>query len=131
MELNIKTKMREELIDVTNLIERNLAIDYGVVHLFVPHATCGLTLNENADPNLPKDITNFLNGLVEKGGWMHDKIDDNADAHIKASIIGSSLMIPVAKKRLQLGTWQNVFLCEFDGPRERKMLLNFIPSRLE
>ncbi len=129
MELIIRTSKREELVDITNLIEDNLKIEKGIIHIFVPHATCGITINENADPNLPKDISDFLNKLVKKGVWLHDRIDSNADAHIKNSLIGNSTSIPVYDRKIQLGKWQNIFLCEFDGPRKRKIILNFIEEK--
>ena len=131
MELIIKTSKREELIDITNLINKKIKINNinkGIIHLFVPHATAGITINENADTNLPKDISDFLNKLVAKGIWMHDRTDGNADAHIKASLIGNSVSVPFSEGALQLGTWQNIFLCEFDGPRKRKILLNFLKT---
>jgi secondary thiamine-phosphate synthase enzyme len=127
MELSINTNKREELVDITSLVEKNIDIKNGILHIFIPHATAGITINENADPNLPEDITDFLNKLVKKGIWRHDKIDNNADAHIKASLIGNSVLIPVRDNKMQLGTWQNIFLCEFDGPRKRKIILSFIP----
>lgn len=126
MELTIKSSKREQLIDITDLIEEKIDIDKGILHIFIPHATAAVTINENADPNLSKDITNFLNSIVPKGKWMHDRIDNNADSHIKASLIGNSVTIPIKDKKLQLGTWQNIFLCEFDGPRQRKVIVNFI-----
>ena len=127
MELSINTNKREELIDITSLIEKNIDIKNGILHIFISHATAGITINENADPNLPEDINDFLNKLVKKGIWKHDKIDNNADAHIKASLIGNSVFIPIKDNKMQLGTWQDIFLCEFDGPRKRKIILNFIP----
>jgi secondary thiamine-phosphate synthase enzyme len=129
MELTVKTNYREELIGITDLIEEKLSIENGLLHVFVPHASCGITINENADPNLPKDIIYFLNKVVPKGKWKHDEIDGNADAHIKASLMGSSVMIPVKNGELQLGRWQDIFLCEFDGPRERKIILTFIENK--
>ena len=129
MGLSINTNNREELVDITSLIEKNIDIKNGILHIFIPHATAGITINENADPNLPEDINNFLNKLVEKGIWKHDKIDNNADAHIKASLIGNSVFIPVKDNQMQLGNWQNIFFCEFDGPRKRKIILNFIPIK--
>ena len=130
MELIIKTNKREELIDITNLINEKInEDDNGIIHLFVAHTTAGITINENADANLPKDISNFLNKLVAKGIWMHDKIDGNADAHIKASLIGNSVSIPIKNGKMELGQWQNIFLCEFDGPRKRKILLNFLKTK--
>lgn len=130
MELIIKTNKREELIDITNLINEKInEDDNGIIHLFVAHTTAGITINENADANLPKDISNFLNKLVAKGIWMHDKIDGNADAHIKASLIGNSVSIPIKNGKMELGQWQNIFLCEFDGPKKRKILLNFLKTK--
>jgi len=130
MELIIKTNKREELIDITNLINEKInEDDNGIIHLFVAHTTAGITINENADANLPKDISNFLNKLVAKGIWMHDKLDGNADAHIKASLIGNSVSIPIKNGKMELGQWQNIFLCEFDGPRKRKILLNFLKTK--
>ena len=126
MQLKIKTHKREELVDITDLIRHRIPISQGVVHIFVFHTTAGITINENADPNLPTDILNFLNKLIPQGRWLHDKIDNNADAHIKASLIGSSISIPVEEGKLQLGTWQNIFLCEFDGPRERNIIVSFL-----
>jgi len=126
MEIEIQTTKREELIDITKIIEEKINIKNGILHLFVPHATAGLTINENADPNLKEDIVNFLNKLVKKRVWLHDSIDDNADAHIKASLIGNSLTVPIKNNKMQLGTWQDIFLCEFDGPRKRKIIINFI-----
>ncbi len=129
MELEVETKQREELVNVGGLIEDNLQIGEGVVYVFVPHATCGITINEGADSNLPKDISNFLTNLVPQGKWMHDKIDSNGDSHIKTSLIGNCIFVPVRKGKLNLGIWQNIFLCEFDGPRKRKIMLNFVETK--
>lgn len=129
MEITVNTNKREELVDISDLISEKIEIDKGVLHVFVPHATAGITINENADPNLPKDISNFLNGLVPQGKWLHDRIDNNADAHIKTSLIGNSVSIPIEKGKLVLGTWQDIFLCEFDGPRKRKVIINFIGGK--
>jgi len=129
MELTIKTNNREELVDITNLIEDKIKeINKGIINIFIPHATAGITINENADQNLPKDISNFLKNLIPQGRFMHDRIDNNADAHIKASIIGNSVSVPVESGKMRLGTWQNIFLCEFDGPRQRKIILNKIST---
>ena len=125
--IEIQTNKREELIDITEMVSEKISIREGLVSLFVPHATAAITINENADPNLPKDIINFLDKLVEKGVWLHDKIDNNADAHIKSSLIGNFVLIPICNKKLQLGTWQDIFLCEFDGPRKRRIIINEIP----
>lgn len=130
MHLEIKTNKREELIDITREVEDSLQKEKdkekGIVHVFIPHATAGITINENADSNLPKDISNFLSSTVPKGKWMHDRIDNNADAHIKTSLIGNSVSVPFENGKLILGKWQDIFLCEFDGPRKREVILNFI-----
>lgn len=127
-ELVISTKKKEELVDITSLVKEEISIKEGILHIFVPHATAGITINENADPNVPKDIINFLNKAIPKGKWLHDAIDNNADSHIKASLVGSSVSIPIKDGRMLLGKWQSIFLCEFDGPRERKIILNIIPA---
>lgn len=126
MKSEINTSKREELINITELVRKEINIKEGLIHIFIPHATAAITINENADPNLPKDITDFLNKLVKKGIWKHDKIDGNADAHIKASLIGNSVIIPVKDGKMLLGRWQDIFLCEFDGPRKRNVILSFI-----
>jgi secondary thiamine-phosphate synthase enzyme len=126
MELKIKTSEREEIIDITNLIKKEIKTQKGILHIFIPHTTAGITINENADPNIPQDFLNFFEKIVPKGKWLHDKIDGNGDAHIKALITGCSIFIPIEDGKLKLGEWQNIFLCEFDGPRERKVILSFI-----
>jgi secondary thiamine-phosphate synthase enzyme len=89
----------------------------------VPHATAAVAINENADPNIGEDLQEALAKLIPEGVWRHDRIDDNAAAHIKAAIIGPSEMVPVKNGTLLLGTWQSLMLVEFDGPRERKVLV--------
>ncbi|RMD45705.1 YjbQ family protein [Candidatus Pacearchaeota archaeon] len=128
MEIFIQSKKREELIDITSMVEEKIKISNGIVNLFVPHATAAITINENADPNLPLDISSFLKEKVKKGIWLHDRIDNNADAHIKSTLIGPSITIPVSNKKLLLGTWQNIFFCEFDGPRKRKIIITEVKN---
>ncbi len=128
-EIFVTTQNREELVDITSLIQKNIDIKIGIMHAFVPHATAGITINENADPNIPKDICNCLRKLVPQGKWMHDKVDGNGDAHIKTALVGNFVFVPVNGGKLQLGRWQDIFLCEFDGPRKRKIVLNFIPLK--
>lgn len=128
-ELTINTGQREEFIDITELVNQQIKIKDGILHLFVQHATAGITLNENADPNVPKDIINFLSKAVPRGKWLHDNVDGNADSHIKASLIGNSVSAPIKDGKLQLGTWQAIFLCEFDGPRKRKIILTEIAGQ--
>jgi len=96
--------------------------------IYVPHATAAVTINENADPNITKDIIKAINKIVpEHDNYLHDSIDNNAAAHIKSTLIGVSTAIPISSGHLQLGTWQDIFLCEFDGPRShRKVIVEII-----
>ena len=132
-EIVIASNKREEIVDITNTVENIVnksGIKSGLCSIFIPHATAAITLNENADPNVCKDILNLLKNIVPKGVWMHDRIDGNADAHIKASIIGPSVTIPIKDNELILGTWQDLFLCEFDGPRnKRKLIITIIEEK--
>ena len=99
----------------------------GLLHLFTQHTSASLTINENADPNIGKDIISALNKtIIEHDGWLHDKMDNNAAAHIKSAIIGPSETIPIKDSELLLGTWQDVFLCEFDGPKNRNIIITII-----
>jgi secondary thiamine-phosphate synthase enzyme len=123
--VQVKSSRRREMIDVTGLIARAVAeagVESGVAVAFVPHTTAGITINENADPDVQRDLLSHLEKLVpERGSWRHS--EGNSDAHVQASIIGSSVAIIVENGRLVLGTWQAVFFCEFDGPRSRKLVV--------
>ncbi len=120
--LNVSTKAREQLVDITREVQRTVAesgIKDGRCVVFCPHTTAGLTINENADPDVVKDILRHLKKLVpEDGGFAHS--EGNSDAHIKASLMGPSLTVLVEGGKLVLGTWQGIYFCEFDGPRSRK-----------
>jgi secondary thiamine-phosphate synthase enzyme len=97
-------------------------VQSGICHVFVPHTTAGLTINEHADPNVTRDIAAQLDSMVpQHSHYQH--AEGNAPAHIKASLIGSSVTVFVEEQRLVLGTWQGIFLCEFDGPRQRTVLV--------
>jgi len=127
MEFTIRTSKREEIIDITEEVKKIVSESNGKACLvYVPHATCAVIVNENYDKAVCEDILDFLKKQIPQGVWKHDKIDNNADAHIKASIIGPSQMIPIKNNSLQLGTWQGVALAEFDGPRERKVIVEVI-----
>ena len=121
--LSIKTRSRSELMDITSLVKdivHRSKIENGVCYVFVPHTTAGITINENADPNVRQDILAELDKLVPwQGDYSH--LEGNAAAHIKASLVGSSETIPVENGDLALGTWQGVFFAEFDGPRRREV----------
>jgi secondary thiamine-phosphate synthase enzyme len=127
-EIQIRTAARNELVDITLLIEkvvRETGITEGMCVLFVPHTTAAVTINENADPSVRIDIITSLNMLAPAGDRYQHR-EGNADAHIKASLIGPSESILVKGGQLVLGTWQGIFFCEFDGPRTRKILVRLI-----
>ena len=128
-EFTIKTKKREEIIDITEKVKdllKKTNIKDGICFLYVPHATASLIINENADENVKKDILTWLKKNVPYGIWLHDAIDNNADAHIKSSLLGCFQVIPIKNNHLLLGTWQGIMLVELDGPRERKVYIVFL-----
>ncbi len=121
-EITLRTGKKQEMVDITDTIQELVArsgIGEGICLVYVPHATAAVIINENADPNVCKDILDALGRLIPDGTWLHDRIDNNASAHIKASILGPSEAIPVRGGRLRLGTWQSIMLVELDGPRSR------------
>ncbi|MCK4589188.1 MAG: secondary thiamine-phosphate synthase enzyme YjbQ [Nanoarchaeota archaeon] len=95
--------------------------------IYTPHATAALAINENWDPNIGLDLLNALDQLIPQGKWLHDQVDNNGAAHIKSAIIGPSETIPFINKKLQLGRWQNIIFCDFDGPRKRKIIITLLP----
>lgn len=127
-EIKINSTKKNEMIDITNEINKLLEddnISEGHLIAYVPHTTAGITINEGDDPSVKKDIINYLSKLIpENGNYFH--LEGNSDAHIKASMLGSSLTILINKKRLVLGTWQHIFLYEGDGPRQRKIYVKII-----
>ena len=130
MEIQIKTNQKTELIDITAKIEALLHqnnLTDGLCFLFVPHTTAAITINESADPHVKSDMLMVLNQMVPwEFGYGH--MEGNSPAHVKSSLIGASELISVQKGRLVLGTWQGVFFCEFDGPRQRRLQLKLMPS---
>jgi len=128
----LATREHHEVIDITHEVARILAeskVRDGVCTVFATHATAAITINENADPNIGKDFVAALRKLViEHDGWLHDRVDDNAAAHIKSALVGPSVSIPVEDGKLTLGTWQDVFFCEFDGPRPTRTVVVAIVS---
>jgi len=127
-ELKVKTSSQVELIDITHLVEKAVSevkIKSGLCTVYVPHTTAGVTINENADPSVRRDITFELNKVIPfDDNYSH--LEGNAAAHIKSSIIGSSETLLIDGGSLVLGTWQGVYFCEFDGPRSRKVLVKLI-----
>ncbi len=129
--ITVKSSKRNELIDINHEVEDIVSksgIKEGICNIYAPHATCGIIINENYDPNICLDIVDLLKEYVPQGKWRHDRIDNNADAHIKAAIVGPSETIPISKGRLVMGRWQSIMLADFDGPRERKIVVNIIKS---
>lgn len=119
----VVSRQHGEFIDITAAVKKAaaaLGIVEGVVTVFVPHTTAGITINENADPDVTADMLAALERCVPwKAGYRHG--EGNAAAHVKASMMGSSVRVPVSEGRLQLGTWQAIYFCEFDGPRTRSV----------
>jgi len=126
-ELTVSTHSRVEMVDITNqvaaIVDRtNIAEGHCLV--FCPHTTAGVTINEHADPDVTRDISHTLSRLVPAHDNSYHHLEGNADAHIKATLVGNSVQLIVQNGRLLLGTWQGIFLCEFDGPRTRKVWIS-------
>ena len=124
--IQVRSREREQLVEFTKEVERRLleaGAREGVCVLFVQHTTAGLTINENADPDVARDMLLALRTLLPQHGMGFRHGEENSDAHIKASLVGSSVTIPYADGKLLLGRWQGVFLCEFDGGRERQVIM--------
>ncbi|MFH1351383.1 MAG: secondary thiamine-phosphate synthase enzyme YjbQ [Pseudomonadota bacterium] len=124
--INVRTRSRIEMVDITSSVQKEISNPEnteGICVVYVPHTTAGITINEGADPAVCLDILNKLNELVPpNAGYRH--MEGNADSHIKASLMGSSVSVPVENGRLVLGTWQKIFFCEFDGPRSRRVYIS-------
>ena len=126
--LNLKTSRRVELVEITDEIENIVTkskVKDGICLVFCPHTTAGLTINENADPSVRKDIINTLNKLIPAGG-DYSHTEGNADSHIKSSLFGSSLTVFIENGHLAFGTWQGIYFCEGDGPRQRQVWVKII-----
>jgi secondary thiamine-phosphate synthase enzyme len=124
--ITFSTRKAQELVDITDRV-RDIVSKHGKGHqlcaLYAMGATAAIMIQENWDPNIPTDVITCLNTLVPEGIWLHDRVDGNGDAHIKAGIIGPSEIIPVEGPNLLLSTWQNIFFCEFDGPRAKREVI--------
>jgi secondary thiamine-phosphate synthase enzyme len=131
IEISVATPAREVLVDITQKVQEALLraepeLD-GMVSIFVPHTTAGVTVNEGADPSVARDIVEGLARLVPRqAGYRHS--EGNSDAHIKASLLGPHVAAPVESGRLRLGTWQSIYLAEFDGPRTRRVWIVPMPA---
>ena len=118
--LTVRTARKLEMVDLTRLVREvvgRCGVAVGSCHIFVTGATAAIIVNENDDPQLLDDFLDAMDRLVPEGRWRHDRIDDNGAAHIKAAALGPGEIVPISDGDLSLGRWQNIFLCEFDGPR--------------
>lgn len=128
--ITFPTREREELVDITDKV-RAITAEHGngkeLCSLYAQGATAAIMIQENWDPNIRTDVVNCLRTLVPRGKWLHDREDGNGDSHIKAGIVGPSEVIPMENGKLLLSTWQNIFFCEFDGPRRsRKVIVTLV-----
>jgi secondary thiamine-phosphate synthase enzyme len=126
--INVRSRSRIEFIDITEMVQdvvKEAAIEKGVCYLYVPHTTAGITINEGADPSVQRDIQNTLSRIIpHELNYAHR--EGNADAHIKSTLVGTSVNVIVDEGKLLLGTWQSIFFCDFDGPRHRRIAIKFI-----
>jgi secondary thiamine-phosphate synthase enzyme len=132
MVLTVKTRSRTEMLDITAEVGRVVAqsgVRDGLCMLYVPHTTAGITINESADPSVRADILMVLNEVVPwKAAYRH--VEGNSPAHVKATLVGASQTVAIENSELVLGTWQGIFFCEFDGPRQRTLHLRILEGRL-
>ena len=132
--ISICSRRREELIDitaqVTEVVKRS-AIRDGLVSVYAQGATAAIMIQENWDESVQTDVVQLLQKLIPRGVWLHDQQDGNGDAHLKAGLVGPGETIPLIEGKLGLSTWQNIFFCEFDGPRhERNIVVTVLPDNL-
>jgi len=131
-QFTVRTNARIVMMDITDHVRaflRESRIKSGICHVFIPHTTAAVTINENADPDVPRDIITSLDKLIPLND-RYRHLEGNAAAHIKSSLLGSSQTVFVENGDLVLGTWQSIFFCEFDGPRTRKVYVKLIPTVL-
>ena len=124
--ITVSTDSKEGLYDITEQVKDILdssGVKTGYVNVYVQGATAGIMIQENWDESVQEDVVDLLQRLIPKGIWRHDVQDGNADAHLKSGIVGPSETIPIIDSKLGLSTWQNIFLCEFDGPRKRRNIV--------
>jgi secondary thiamine-phosphate synthase enzyme len=125
--INVKSRSRVEFIDVTGMVQevvKEAGVKDCICYLYVPHTTAGITINEGADPSVQRDILNTLSRLVPQDmNYFHR--EGNADAHIKSTLVGTSIHVIIDEGKLLIGTWQSIFFCEFDGPRHRRIAVKF------
>jgi secondary thiamine-phosphate synthase enzyme len=126
--IDMRTEHREQLVDITARVADAVAsspVAEGIAHVFSMHTTAAVTINENADPDVVRDVLAGLERVAPRqGGWLH--AEGNSDAHLKATLVGSGVTVPVSGGRLVLGTWQGIYFCEFDGPRTRHVVVTVV-----
>ena len=129
-EISVETHSRVEMIDITAAVQkavREEKIEKGICLVYTPHTTAAVTINENADPDVPRDILAALDRAVPfSANYRH--AEGNSAAHVKSSLVGASELVIIENGRLFLGTWQSIFFCEFDGPRTRKFIIKFLTA---
>ncbi|MCG7983937.1 MAG: secondary thiamine-phosphate synthase enzyme YjbQ [Candidatus Thiodiazotropha lotti] len=130
--ITLTTNQREELVDITPQVEtvvRSSGVQNGLVALYAQGATAAIMIQENWDDSVQRDVVDLLRKLIPKGIWQHDQQDGNGDSHLKSGLVGPSETIPLIDGRLGLSQWQNIFFCEFDGPRrERRVVCTILRS---
>jgi secondary thiamine-phosphate synthase enzyme len=125
-EIRVRSSQREQMVEFTAEVQLRLTESgeqQGIVVLFSQHTTAGITVNENADPDVQRDMLHALRTLIPQHGMDFRHGEENSDAHIKTTMVGPSITLPFNNGRLLLGRWQGIYLCEFDGPRERKVVM--------
>lgn len=124
--ITISTSKREELIDITSQVKsvvKDSGVRDGLVHVYAQGATAAMMIQENWDESVQTDVVSLMRKLIPRGAWLHDEQDGNGDAHLKSGLVGPSETIPIIDGTLGLSTWQNIFFCEFDGPREERRIV--------
>ena len=130
-EFTVRTSKRSEFVEITAKVQSILTesrVERGICIVFVPHTTAGITINENADPDVVNDMTGALDKIAPWESRDYQHSEGNSAAHVKASMMGSSVHVPVAGGQLQFGAWQGIYLCEFDGPRTRKVWVEIVKN---
>jgi len=129
--IKLETRQREILVDITPQVKsivQSSGISNGIVNIYAQGATAAIMIQENWDDSVQTDVVNLLRNIIPEGVWLHDKQDGNGDAHLKSGLVGPSETIPLIDGELGLSTWQNIFFCEFDGPRKQRTVICTILS---
>ena len=129
--INVATSSREELVDITERVKHVVSgsgVKNGLISIYVQGATAAIMIQENWDESVQTDVVDLLRRLIPRGVWLHDRQDGNGDSHLKAGVVGPSETVPLIDGELGLSTWQNIFLCEFDGPRSTRRIVVTVVS---